>query len=154
PTTRTPTPRGRTRKRSPRRCSPASTTSRSTRSCAGTPSGCSRSTSPEPDAPVGPREHRGVDEQLRGRLLVATPDLDDPNFFRSVVLVLEHNREGALGVVLNRPGATAVATPLPAWAALVVEPAVLFVGGPVQPEAAIGIGRRVDGDAADGFAPL
>jgi putative transcriptional regulator len=92
---------------------------------------------------------------LRGRLLVATPDLEDPNFFRTVVLVLEHHGEGALGVVLNRPAVgTEVGEPLPRWASLAVAPAVVFVGGPVQPEAAIGLARRVDTDEPDGFAPL
>ena len=42
-------------------------------------------------------------ESVRGRLLVATPDLRDPNFSRTVVLMLEHGDDGALGVVLNRP---------------------------------------------------
>ncbi len=82
---------------------------------------------------------------LRGRLLVATPDLEDPNFFRTVVLVLEHNLDGALGVVLNRPTGTDVASVLPAWAPLVDTPGVVsgvvFVGGPVQPEGAIGLAR-------------
>ena len=50
---------------------------------------------------------------LTGRLLVATPLLGDPNFERTVVLVLAHGDEGAVGVVLNRPGGTEVATPLP-----------------------------------------
>ncbi|NED79941.1 hypothetical protein G3I76_07500, partial [Streptomyces sp. SID11233] len=40
---------------------------------------------------------------LTGRLLVATPALADPNFARAVVLVLDHDAEGTLGVVLNRP---------------------------------------------------
>ncbi len=94
-------------------------------------------------------------ESLRGRLLVATPDLADPNFFRTVVLVLEHSDDGALGVVLNRPSpATAVEDPLPAWASLAVDPPVIFVGGPVQPEAAIGLARRAERAAPDGFAPL
>ena len=39
----------------------------------------------------------------RARLLVATPELLDPNFHRVVVLMLEHNQDGALGLVLNRP---------------------------------------------------
>lgn len=39
---------------------------------------------------------------LSGRLLVATPRLPDENFFRTVVLIIEHNENGALGVVLNR----------------------------------------------------
>ena len=44
-----------------------------------------------------------IPESLRGRLLVATPPLVDPNFDRTVVLMLEHGEEGALGIVLNRP---------------------------------------------------
>ena len=91
---------------------------------------------------------------MRGRLLVATPDLEDPNFTRTVVLVLEHNDEGALGVVLNRPTDTPVSRAVPAWEGLAAPPAVVFVGGPVQPEAAIALGRRVDDAPADGFASL
>lgn len=96
-----------------------------------------------------------MSDSLRGRLLVATPDLADPNFFRAVVLVLEHSDDGALGVVLNRPTSeTTVEDPLPAWAPLAVDPPVIFVGGPVQPEAAIGLARRADQGDPDGFAPL
>ena len=92
---------------------------------------------------------------MKGKLLVATPEMDDPNFFRTVVLVLDHNDDGALGVVLNRPSANALADPLPEWAELAAEPAVVFVGGPVQPEAAIGLGRRSgEVGAPDGFAAL
>ena len=93
-------------------------------------------------------------ESLRGRLLVATPGLLDPNFFRSVVLLLEHNDGGALGVVLNRPTDTGVAEALPAWAPMTAEPAVVFTGGPVQPDSAIGLGLASLGDDLDGFAPL
>jgi putative transcriptional regulator len=93
--------------------------------------------------------------RLRGKLLVATPELEDPNFYRTVVLVLQHNDEGALGIVLNRPTDAGVSDPLPAWAPLAVEPAVVFVGGPVQPDAAIGLGRRAADDGEpDGFAAL
>jgi putative transcriptional regulator len=42
-------------------------------------------------------------ESLQGHLLIASPSLRDPNFFRSVVLLVQHNDQGALGVVLNRP---------------------------------------------------
>ncbi len=41
---------------------------------------------------------------LQGSFLVASPHLADPNFFRTVVLMIQHNEEGAFGVVLNRPG--------------------------------------------------
>src|SRR6266700_3305091 len=85
--------------------------------------------------------HRGVSESVRGRLLVATPTLYDPNFFRSVVLVLEHGEEGALGVVLNRPSETAVGESLPGWNPVASDPGVVFVGGPVSPDAAIGVAR-------------
>lgn len=91
-------------------------------------------------------------DSLRGRLLVATPTLYEPNFFRTVVLVLEHTEDGALGVVLNRPSETDVSEPLPAWAPIAVPPAVVFVGGPVQPGAAIGLGRGAGG--GHGWSPL
>ena len=42
-------------------------------------------------------------EYLKGHLLVASPHLLDPNFVRTVVLLLHHSKEGAFGVVLNRP---------------------------------------------------
>ena len=77
---------------------------------------------------------------LKGKLLVANPALEDPNFDRTVVLVLEHHDEGAVGVILNRPSETAVEEVLPLWASVAAEPAVVFVGGPVAPGSAIGLG--------------
>src|SRR5579862_7718550 len=50
-----------------------------------------------------------------GRLIVANPLLPDPNFDRTVVMLLAHGEEGALGVVLNRPSETMLAAPLPRW---------------------------------------
>lgn len=83
-----------------------------------------------------------LDAPLTGRLLVASPDLLDPNFRRAVVLVLEHSAEGALGVVLDRPipGLDAIDV-VPEWSEWVADPAVLFDGGPVQRDGAIGVGR-------------
>ena len=52
---------------------------------------------------------------LQGKLLVAKTDLIDPNFNRTVVLVLAHGDQGALGLVLNRPTITPLAAPLPEW---------------------------------------
>jgi putative transcriptional regulator len=95
-----------------------------------------------------------VSDQLRGRLLVAAPTLYDPNFFRTVVLVLEHGEEGAIGVVLNRPSETAVGESLPDWNPLATDPGVVFAGGPVSPDAAIGLARTADVDHVDGWAPL
>ena len=90
----------------------------------------------------------------KGRLLVATPTLLDPNFARTVVLVLEHTSDGALGVVLNRPSETDLVNTLPEWGPLAATPPVVFVGGPVAPGAAIGIAHGEVGDTADGWAPV
>ncbi|HEU5302261.1 MAG TPA: YqgE/AlgH family protein [Acidimicrobiia bacterium] len=84
-------------------------------------------------------------ESMRGSLVVATPDLLDPNFARTVVLILEHSPEGAVGVVLNRPSATVLEEGMPGWAMLAAPPSRVFVGGPVEPVAAIGLGRVPSG---------
>ncbi|MBB0244011.1 YqgE/AlgH family protein [Streptomyces alkaliphilus] len=76
---------------------------------------------------------------LAGRLLVAAPALADPNFTRSVVLVLDHDADGALGVVLNRPTPVDVSEVLEPWAALAGEPGVVFQGGPVALDAALAL---------------
>jgi putative transcriptional regulator len=71
-------------------------------------------------------------ESLRGRLLISGGGLFDPNFRHTVVLIGEHNAEGALGVVLNRPLNATVAEAIPALASLVAPDEPLFLGGPVQ----------------------
>jgi putative transcriptional regulator len=80
-----------------------------------------------------------------GHLLVATPALADAPFHRSVVYLLEHNAEGTLGVVINRPSSTPVEAALPAWRDLATSPAVLFEGGPVQPDGALCLGATTTG---------
>jgi len=80
-------------------------------------------------------------ESLRRRLLIASPLLLDPNFARTVVLMLEHNDDGALGLVLNRPTDTRLGEILPPWDDRTVAPGVVFVGGPVQPDGMIGVAR-------------
>jgi putative transcriptional regulator len=74
-----------------------------------------------------------------GRLLVATPTLEDPNFRRSVVLMLDHTDEGALGIVVNRPLDVDVSVVLPAWQPYTTAPGRLFQGGPVQLDSALGL---------------
>ncbi|MEU0846010.1 YqgE/AlgH family protein [Streptomyces sp. NPDC005962] len=76
---------------------------------------------------------------LTGRLLVATPALADPNFDRAVVLLLDHDEEGSLGVVLNRPTPVGVGDILESWAGLAGEPGVVFQGGPVSLDSALGV---------------
>jgi putative transcriptional regulator len=78
-----------------------------------------------------------VIESVRGELLVAGPALAEPNFWRTVVLVVEHSEEGALGLVLNRPSHTTVGEAVPQLEPLVEPEEQLFVGGPVRPSAVL-----------------
>jgi putative transcriptional regulator len=89
-----------------------------------------------------------------GRLLIAEPMLGDPNFDRTVILVIEHHDEGALGLVLNRPTEIEVADALPAWVPLAAEPAVLHLGGPVDEQTGWCLGRAVAPHDLDDFVPL
>ncbi len=84
-----------------------------------------------------------------GRLLVATPQLLDANFFRTVILLLQSDDEdGALGLVLNRPSGTEVGEVLADWHSLAAPPGVVFTGGPVQPSAAVSLGHGRPGAPA------
>lgn len=87
-------------------------------------------------------------ETLRGQLLIASPSLLDPNFRRTVVLVTEHNDEGAAGLVLNRRSETSVADALPDLTPLVEDTEVVYVGGPVQQEAVLCLAEFDDPDDA------
>jgi putative transcriptional regulator len=91
---------------------------------------------------LGPSDSVAPRSPLRGRLLVANPLLPDPNFDRTVVLILAHGEDGALGVVLNRPSTTSLVEVLPRWATTASPPGVLFAGGPVNARAVIGVARR------------
>lgn len=88
-----------------------------------------------------------MDDTLRGKLLVASPVLADPNFARTVVLMTEHSDEGAMGIVLNRPSDAPAARLLPKLEAIAGEEP-LYVGGPVQPDAVVLLAEFADPDAA------
>ena len=78
--------------------------------------------------------------------------LDDPNFDRSVVYMVEHHDEGALGLVLNRPSGEELVDPLEGWVSAQSEPSRVFSGGPVEPDALIALARtehRVAAGSAD-----
>lgn len=91
---------------------------------------------------VGARSRfRRPPRPLTGQLLLATPALDDPNFERSVVLILSHDRAGAYGVILNRATEMDVCDVLGGWDHKVATPGVVFEGGPVEPESAICLAR-------------
>jgi putative transcriptional regulator len=85
-----------------------------------------------------------------GSLLVATPVLTEDTFSRTVVQLLQHDEaDGALGVVVNRPSHAPLSELLPGWSLLAPEPASVFVGGPVQPSAAICLARLRAGAPQD-----
>ncbi|SCE44109.1 putative transcriptional regulator [Streptomyces sp. DfronAA-171] len=90
---------------------------------------------------------------LTGRLLVATPALADANFARAVVLVLDHDAEGTLGVVLNRPTPVGVDDILEGWGPLAGAPGVVFQGGPVSLDSALGV-AVVPGEPGARTSPL
>jgi putative transcriptional regulator len=102
----------------------------------------------EPFSAFEPYGGRPRPEALAGHLLVATPRLVDPNFSHRVVLVLDHGVQGAIGVVIDRPGGVAVRELLPQWQTHATAPAELFVGGPVARNALIGLVRLASMDAA------
>jgi putative transcriptional regulator len=76
-------------------------------------------------------------ESLRGKLLLASPTLLDPNFVRTVILIAEHTEEGAMGLVLNRPAASTIAEAVPDLAWLAGDEEQVYVGGPVAETAVI-----------------
>ena len=87
-------------------------------------------------------------ESLKGKLLLASPTLVDPNFARTVVLIAEHTEEGAMGLVLNRPAEATIGEAAPELEQLVDRTEPLFVGGPVQPTAVIVLAAFADPSAA------
>jgi len=89
----------------------------------------------------------------RGMLLLATPPLDDPNFDRSVVYMMEHSADGAVGVVLNRPTDETSIDGLESWMELSVSPAVVFNGGPVQVDALIAL-AELRGPRDEAWSPI
>ncbi|GAA1783588.1 MULTISPECIES: YqgE/AlgH family protein [Streptomonospora] len=92
---------------------------------------------------------------LTGSLLVATPLLEDPNFRRAVVFVVDDEpAEGTLGVIVNRPLELAVGEVLVDWSGFATEPAVMFSGGPVGTGAGLALGTPGGDDAPLGWRPL
>jgi len=74
-----------------------------------------------------------------GRLLVASPQIEEETFRRSVVLLLHHDEDGAQGVILNRPIEADIDAVLPGWKDIASSPQTMFQGGPVELNSAIGL---------------
>jgi putative transcriptional regulator len=68
-----------------------------------------------------------------GRLLVATPELEDPNFTESVLLIVHHDEDGTLGVFINRPTWVDPGKAFPESEPLQHYPDSLYLGGPIAP---------------------
>jgi putative transcriptional regulator len=88
-----------------------------------------------------------VAESLRGQLLIAAPSLFD-YFRRTVVLVIEHTDEGAMGVVLNRESELLVSDAVPQLAELAGDEDLIRIGGPVAPQSVVALGEFDDIDEA------
>lgn len=93
-------------------------------------------------------------DRTTGRLLVSTPQLDDGVFHRSVILMLQHDDNGAQGVVLNKPMGAEVDVVLPGWGEHIASPQTLFQGGPVQLDSALGLVMVSDDDLPPGSQRL
>lgn len=89
-----------------------------------------------------------------GSLLVAAPDMPDPNFRRAIIYVIEHDHGGSLGVVITRRSETPIDEVLPAWADQCAAPAVFHVGGPVKPDTGIALAVLRSADVGAGLSGL
>jgi len=94
------------------------------------------------------------DVSTKGRLLVAAPALRDPNFDRTVIFVLEHGPEGALGVIINRPSELPVAGTIDEWAPFAAIPAKVFLGGPVSPSSIIALAVADPDSPTEQWSPI
>lgn len=95
------------------------------------------------------------EQSLSGRLLAASPQLGDPNFRRTVVLIVEDDPdEGTLGVVLNRPTEVPLDQVLESWTPLATGPRVVFRGGPISPNSALALALVDGGDEPVGWRSL
>jgi len=81
----------------------------------------------------------GSAQSTKGSLLAAAPLLDEPTFHRAVIYMLEHNEDGALGLVINRPTDEDNLPGLDPWMFELSQPQVIFAGGPVQSNTLIGV---------------
>ena len=90
-----------------------------------------------------------------GDLLVASAVLTDGVFDQTIVLVLDSDADGALGVILNQIAQTTLESVLPDWVPTVSEPKLLFHGGPVSPNGAICLASVAEkGEEPPGWRPL
>ncbi len=92
-----------------------------------------------------------MSDSLTGKLLVASPLIEESTFHRTVVFLCAHGPNGAFGLVLNRPTPAAVEDHLPQWLDTASSPTVLFAGGPVESARAFGLAHRREGAEFEGW---
>lgn len=85
-------------------------------------------------------------ESLRGHFLISAKHLRDPNFFKSVVLMVEHNDTGSMGLVVNRPSGVTVSHALAQHFSLPETEDLVYIGGPVEENALFILHNALDLD--------
>lgn len=90
-------------------------------------------------------------KSLAGSLLLASPKLRDPNFAQTVLLLSVHDRDGAMGIVLNRPTGRTLSDLGGDFAIGALADVPIYMGGPVQPEQMVICAWRIDEGSPAGF---
>lgn len=94
------------------------------------------------------------DTSTKGSLLLAVPLLDEPAFRRTVIYMLQHDDDGALGLVINRPTDEDQLPGLEPWMFELSQPQVVFEGGPVQSNTLIGLASVAIGTSSGAFVHI
>ena len=100
---------------------------------------------------------RPAPDNLTGHFLIAETDLQDPNFSRTVVLIIQHSEEGAFGLVINRESEVAVGGVIEEASETAIAMLPIFVGGPVQQNYVFvlhgGVPDRYQSESCDEVSP-
>ncbi|CAB4887070.1 unannotated protein [freshwater metagenome] len=116
---------------------------------------CDRHTTRAPIGQTGEVPHEDSPTLgTKGSLLVAVPLLEEPTFHRTVIYMLQHTDEGALGLVINRPTTQEHVPGLDPWMHELSYPPVVFSGGPVQDNTLIALAALALDVEAEGFSSL
>ncbi len=92
-------------------------------------------------------------DNLKGQFLISAKHLQDPNFYKTVVLLIEHGDNGAMGLVVNRPSAVNVSHALSGHLEIPEVEDPVFIGGPVEPGGLIVLHDRADLAQSDPVIP-
>jgi putative transcriptional regulator len=93
-------------------------------------------------------EPAGEPRFLAGHFLISDINLMDPNFFRSVVLMMSHDEEGAFGLVVNRPSRYTLGDLVDGARDTPAAAVPVYIGGPVQQEILFMLHAEFPGDVS------